>query len=230
MIDRKQTDHFKIKKNRYDENLLSSPPQHVIYETQELIKELKKENVCTVIDFGSGNGRLSIPLLQAGFTVYSVDISTTSLKRLTAVAKRMGCDKKLKTSTHLPHKRVDAVVGADILHHIHIDEELKNIKKILKKKGHILFSEPNILNPAWVIFISLFLDWKVEKRVIFCNYFSLRKVLKHNFFSTIHIHGHGLVPPPFFNKVSLLQKINYRLGNFPFLKLFAYRHFISASH
>lgn len=229
MIDKKQTGHFKIKKNRYDEHLLSSPPQHVIYETQELIKELKKENVCTVVDFGSGNGRLSIPLLQAGFTVYSVDISKTSLKRLTMVAKRMGCDKKLTTSIHLPHKPVDAVVGADILHHTYIDDELKNIKKILKKKGRILFSEPNILNPAWVIFISFFLNWKIEKRVIFCNYFSLQKVFRNNSFSAIHIYGHGLVPPPFFNKVPLLQKINYRLGDFPFLKLFAYRYFISAS-
>ncbi|MEK9179035.1 MAG: class I SAM-dependent methyltransferase [Patescibacteria group bacterium] len=228
MRDKKQAQHFKAQGNRYGENLLLNPPLHVVYETQNIITELRRKGVRTVVDFGSGNGRLSIPLLQAGFTVHCVDISLPSLKRLLKIAKQMGCDKKLSIATRLPQHTVDAVVGTDILHHVHIGEELKDIRTVLRKKGYVLFSEPNILNPAWLFFISFFLDWKVEWRIIFCNYFTLRKMFRENCFPRINIDGHGLLPPPFFNKLPLLQKINYYFGNFPLLKLFSYRYLISA--
>lgn len=68
-----QTDHFKIDAHRYDEKLLQHPPVHVVDETKKIISLLKKKNVKTVIDFGCGNGRLSIPLLQAGFHVTAVE-------------------------------------------------------------------------------------------------------------------------------------------------------------
>ena len=221
--------HFQSKKHRYSEELLLNPPLHVQQETQLIINTLKSHKVRTVVDFGSGNGRLTIPLLQAGFAVTAVDISKESLDRLMVMAEKMNCAQRLSCATYFPRGPFDAVVGTDILHHVDINRELHTMRKALQKSGVLIFSEPNILNISWTIFISLFLDWQVEKGIVFCNYFTLRKLLKTHNFRRIVISGHGLLPPPLFNKAPFLQKVNYFLGNPPILRLFAYRLLIFAS-
>lgn len=220
--------HFQSKKHRYSEELLLNPPLHVQQETQYIINRLKGYKVRTVVDFGSGNGRLTIPLLQAGFVVTAVDISKESLDRLMAMAEKMNCAQHLSCATHFPRGPFDAVVGTDILHHVDINRELHTMRKALHKSGVLIFSEPNILNISWTIFISLFLDWHVEKGIVFCNYFTLRKLLTKHSFRVITITGHGLFPPPLFNRSPFGQMINYFFGNLPFCKLFAYRLIISA--
>lgn len=223
-----QTDHFKVNENRYDERLLMRPPLHVLDETERIISSLKEVKAKTVIDFGCGNGRLSIPLLQAGFHVTAVDISEESLERLKLVAKRLHCDSNLSISSHLPQGQFDAVVGTDILHHVAIGEELGKMKSTLRNGGIILFSEPNFLNIAWSLFITIFLDWKVERGIVHCNYFSLRSVLRKKGFEGIRFDGFALFPPPFVNGVSTLRTLNYLLGRLPVLRIFAYRIIISA--
>jgi SAM-dependent methyltransferase len=222
-----QSAHFNLEKNRYKENLLFHPPKHTQEEINLMIRILKKKNITSVIDFGSGNGRLTFPLLMKVIAVTAVDISTESLQILSTLAKKKGL-KGLSTSDHIPSNKTDAFVGCDILHHIDLDIYLKMMQGRLKEGGFLLFSEPNILNIAWVLFITCMLDWRIEWRVVFCNYFSLTKKLQENKFTHIHIHGIGLLPPPLFNGVSFLQRINYFLGDLPILKLFAYRYIIEA--
>lgn len=224
-----QTDHFKINAHRYDEKLLLYPPLHVADETKRIISLLKEKKVKTVVDFGCGNGRLSIPLLQAGLHVTAVDISEESLKRLAAMAKKLHCDSYLTVSSRIPPGQFDAVVGTDILHHISIGKELKGMNTVLRKGGMIVFSEPNFLNLSWILFITLFLDWRVEKGIIHCTYFSLRSVLKRNGLEGIRFDGFALIPPPFVNRISLLRRLNYYLAKLPVLRIFAYRIIVSAS-
>lgn len=224
-----QTDHFKIDTHRYDEKLLLHPPLHVADETKKIISLLKKKDVKTVIDFGCGNGRLSIPLLQAGFHVSAVDISKESLERLVMIAKKLQCDRYLTVSSHIPEGSFDAVVGTDILHHVTVGEELKKLKLVLRKGGEIVFSEPNFLNISWIIFITIFLDWRVEKGIIQCNHFSLRSVLKRCGFEGIRFDGFAFIPPPFVNRIPVFRGLNYYVGTLPFLKIFAYRIIVSAT-
>lgn len=224
-----QRKYFDKKTNRYSENLLIKPPKHVSDETNTIINELAKQNVHTVIELGSGNGRLTIPLLKRGLTVYAVDISKASLQRLRIIAQKLNCSRKLKISTHLPKRKVDAVVGTDVLHHVDLYKKIKEIFMVLKKKGFIMFSEPNILNPSWIIFISLFLNWTAEKGIAHCNYFTLKKVIMSSSFKKLRITGYGVFPLPLLGWSTLLTKVNNFLGNLPFLKLFAYRYIISAS-
>lgn len=227
MTNTSQAQHFKSKKNRYKEELLFHPPKHTQEEINLMLRILKKRNITSVIDFGSGNGRLTFPLLLNKISVLAVDISKESLEIVKRIAKRRGIQ-HLSTSDHIPSNKTDAFVGCDILHHIDIDIYLKMMQGRLKEGGIILFSEPNILNIAWVLFITFLLDWRIEWRIIFCNYFSLTKKLRENKFTDIHIHGVGLLPPPLLNWAPLLQRINYFLGDLPILKLFAYRFIISA--
>jgi len=230
MIDRKQTEHFKVEKNRYNEHLLFNPPKHTQEEVKTIIKELRNRHVHTVVEFGSGNGRFTIPLLQHNIRVIAVDISKASLKALSEAASRMKIEKGLlSTSQTIPNNRNEAIVGCDILHHVDLDTYLGEMnQKLSKSKGVIIFSEPNILNIFWPLFITLFIDWRVEWRILYCNYLTLREKLELYHFKNIRISGFGLFPLPLFNTLPFLQGINYFLGNVPVLKLFAYRFIIIA--
>lgn len=215
--------YFDNPKNQYPEKNILNPPLHVKKEISIIIDILKKRKCKKIIDFGSGTGRLTIPLLKNNFMVTAIDISKESLKKLFYLSKKIIKSKYLKTLTKLSNQKYDAIVGTDIIHHIDIDKYFILFKKNLKKGGVIIFSEPNILNLSWFIFITLFLDWREEKRIIFCSTINLIKKLKQYQFKKIKFFYLGLFPPIFFNKFPLLAKMNYFLGNLPFLNLFAYR-------
>ncbi len=225
-----QRRHFEKKKNRYDEQLLSTPPRHVVEETEYMMSELSKRKIRRVVDFGSGNGRLTLPLLKKGFNVTAVDISRNSLLSLVEYVKGQGIKKGLlMVSETIPLKKWDAIVGCDILHHVALHETLTKIRsRLTDKKGIIVFSEPNIFNPSWAVFVTLFHSWRIEGGMVNCHYFNFQKELQETRFDAIHLHGYGLLPPIFFNRIPILRKINYFLGDLPVLKFFAYRFIITA--
>jgi len=204
MNDIQQIQYFDKGEHRYEFELLEFPPLHVKTEINNIVQILKKHSLSNIVDFGSGNGRLSIPLLQMGYSVFAVDISQQSLIDLKINAKRLKCDKKLQTFFKFPiNKQVEVVAGTDILHHVDLTKTLINIHRTLIKKGVIVFSEPNFLNPAWVIFITLFLKWSIEWRIMNCNYFSLIFELKKSGFTKIQLTGLGLLPLPFGNRFTI---------------------------
>lgn len=225
-----QEKYFEKKENRYNEHLLFSPPSHVVDEIQHIINGLKCRSINSVVDFGCGNGRLTIPLLMNNIHVTAVDISRNSLNTLIKHVVRMKVDKgAFHVSNMIPHKKWNAIVGCDILHHVPLRETLAEMRKRLTdKKGIIIFSEPNILNLSWSLFVTLKHNWGIEKGLFHCNYFNFQKQLKNNNFCNVQLHGFGLFPPIFFNKFSFLQKINYFLGDLLILKVFAYRFIITA--
>lgn len=230
MIDNKQKKYFEKKENRYDESLLINPLKHVVEETQLILSELKKRSITKVVDFGSGNGRLTIAMLKENIETTAVDISDNSLSTLLKTAKKIGIRSDLlTTSSKIPHKKWDAIVGCDILHHVSLNSTLSEIRTNLEDhRGLILFSEPNIFNLSWGVFVTLRNTWKVEKGMMQCNYFNFLYELRKNNFKNIILHGYGLFPPIFLNKIPFLQEINYFLGNLPILKLLAYRYIIIA--
>ncbi len=206
------------------------PPRHVAEETEYIVNELRRRKIKKVVDFGSGNGRLTIPLLREGITVTAVDISRSSLTSLSEYVKSVRMKKNLLTvSETIPSKKWDAVVGCDILHHVLLGETLAEIRSHLTdKKGMIVFSEPNIFNPSWAVFVTLFHSWRIEGGMVNCHYFNFQHKLQENRFDIVTVHGYGLLPPIFFNTFPILRKINYFLGNLPVLKFFAYRFIITA--
>lgn len=224
-----QAEHFNSEKNQYLSDKLFQPPPHVQDELNQIITLIKKNsNKRKVVDFGSGTGRLTIPLLKNGFTITSVDISNKSLLNLYHNASKIKKQKKLITKTTLPENS-KIICGTDILHHVNLKNYFPLFHQSLTKDGFMIFSEPNILNIGWSLFISLFLDWKIEKGIVQINYFNLVKRLKSAGFKEIKIIGLFLIPPMLFSKVTFLRKINLFLGDLPILKLFAFRYIITAS-
>lgn len=226
---KQQQAFFDFTKNQYDEKLILHPPLHTHLEIEALLKTLPKaETKKIIIDFGAGSGRVTIPLLQRRYTVTAVDLSNNSLKKIDSITKKLRLS-QLTTSNTIPkNKTIQAVVGADVLHHIVLDNILPTIYKSLEKGGVVSFSEPCAWNPAWYIYLQIASDWQVEKRMIYCNYFNLIRTFKKHGFKNVKIQGLGILPRPFFNWSYNLERINDYLGNLPLLKFFAYRYIITA--
>ena len=229
---------FNDSSHQYRQKDLLTPPSHTAYEIGRFMS-LVKVNISgkNIIDFGSGTGRISIPLLKEKFNVCAVDISKESLQNLYQIAKKMGLHAQLETKTALQGTKAHAVIGTDILHHVDLKKHILLFPHHLHKKGMILFSEPNAYNIAWFFYFPLYAFIKkipvkeyiqIEKGFLQCRYGYIKKSLQDAGFKTIRIYGHGLLPPPILWKSSLLSKFNYFLGDLPLLRFFAYRFFIYA--
>jgi 2-polyprenyl-3-methyl-5-hydroxy-6-metoxy-1,4-benzoquinol methylase len=110
-----------------------------------------------VVDFGAGEGRLSIPLTQMGFEVVAVDTSETMLDRLAANAKDK-LPRALQDELHLRRlliepgeqvslgrRKADAIVSrAVLIHHSHADVAniVTGLAAVLKKGGHLIADWP----------------------------------------------------------------------------------------
>lgn len=227
-----QRDVFNQPDKQYQQELIINPPPHTASETQIVINRLKActdPGAGTIADFGSGTGRLTIPLLQNGYTVLPIDVSDDSLQKLKALAARLGLPLDQMSESLPQNGQCAAVVGADILHHVPLNDFLPVIYKSLRPGGCIIFSEPGAFNPTWYLFVTLFVGWKAEKRLVTTNMPNLNAKLARHGFRNIRITGLGLMPRPIFNRVLQLSPLNDRLGNLPILKLFAYRYIIEAT-
>lgn len=211
----------------YTEEKVLNPPPHVLGELNFIFNFLPKKKNLKLVDFGAGGGRVTIPLLKKGYQVLAVDIDKNALRRLIKTAKKIKKEKYLKIKSSLPKKeKYDVILGADVLHHIDIKKYFPYFYNHLKKEGKIIFSEPNVFNFSWIIFISLFLNWFEEKGIFQINYFYLIDQLKKIGFKKIKIFGLYFFPPMIFGKNNFFQKINLFLGNLPLLKLFAFRYIV----
>jgi 2-polyprenyl-3-methyl-5-hydroxy-6-metoxy-1,4-benzoquinol methylase len=185
----------------------------------------------TVIDFGAGTGRLTVPLLQEGTTVHAIDISEESLRRLRTLADSIGYGAHLSCASALPlSNNAHLIMGTDVLHHVDIPAAVQQFLLTLAPSGTCIFSEPNVLNPAWAVFITAShkTSWSVESGILFTNYFSLRRYFTRTK-CTVTIRGFALVPPQLLGFSKTLSRINYWLGDLPILKIFAFRLIIIAT-
>jgi 2-polyprenyl-3-methyl-5-hydroxy-6-metoxy-1,4-benzoquinol methylase len=225
----RQADFFDIDENQYDQALVLNPPLHTLHEIRQITERLRRHGgIQSVVDFGAGSGRLTIPLLQQGYSVLAVDVSRKSLDNLIKLAERLFLPTP-ETATDVPLSRtVDAVVGTDILHHVDLDGYLPLLHEALNEGGAMVFSEPGGFNPAWYVYLPLTAPWQIEKGVRHCTYMNLKSKLVAHGFKDVSISGVGLLPRPFFNRWPRLSKLNDALGGLPVVKLFAYRYVIQA--
>ena len=217
--------YFESRKHRYNRKFLLNPPVHTQVETGSLINKIpRKFYDGEVVDFGSGNGRLTIPLLKSGFRVKAVDVIKKSLKELTEISKNLGY--KVRTYQKLESiGKANVVVGCDILHHIGLKKYSEILYKTLEEDGVMVFSEPGAMNPFWYFYITLFADWKVEKGLFQCSLWNLNKTFKNAGFRKVEISGMGLFPRALFQN-RFLCRLNDALGDLPFIKYFAYRYLL----
>lgn len=106
----------------------------------------------TVIDFGCGNGRLTIPLALAGYDTIAVDSSSVMLQRLKARTDLAGM-KGIKSvqsdgsdlSDKLGKKKADViVVRAVLIHHDYagVEQIVTGLAKAMKPGGYLIADWP----------------------------------------------------------------------------------------
>lgn len=115
----------------------------------------------TVVDFGCGDGRLAIPLAQAGFDVTGIDASPTMIANLTARARdaRVKLHAAISNGTDLDSildEQVDVIVcRAVLIHHSHADGNIlvHALAKHIKPGGYFIADWPtgkHYLRQNWI--------------------------------------------------------------------------------
>jgi 2-polyprenyl-3-methyl-5-hydroxy-6-metoxy-1,4-benzoquinol methylase len=223
----RQRQYFEDARHQYPRASVLHPPLHTAIELGRVLAALGNVQG-TVVDLGAGTGRLSIALARAGYRVLAVDVSSVSLAVLSGVADELGLT-AISTATELPRgARFEGIVGADILHHIDLDEYLPVVHSSLREAGKVVFSEPGGWNPAWYVFLPLFHDMSVERNIVTCNVRNLRRCFERHGYRDVRITGVGVLPRPLFGWNARGCSFHDQVGNWPGLKLFAYRYLVEA--
>lgn len=106
-----------------------------------------------VLEYGCSNGQSSIGLASSAKHVTGIDISDVAIaqanaeaarKSITNVSFRVDNAEKMD----FPAASFDVVFGSGILHHLNLEEAIKEVRRVLRPSGRAFFFEPLGHNPA----------------------------------------------------------------------------------
>lgn len=112
----------------------------------------------TILDFGCGDGWVSVRLAKLGNRLHGFDISASLIERAKGLAERANVagitsfKEMAAENLDYPDESFDMIVGTSILHHTDLDKALERIRAVLKADGTAIFMEPlnqNILLKTW---------------------------------------------------------------------------------
>jgi len=187
-----------------------------------------------VLEVGCGTGIYTEKLARTGADIVAIDISSDLLAQARNKIKSPNISFLEADLENLPfpNENFDAVVGVSILHHVNACEALKEIRRVLKPDGAIVFSEPNMLNPQ-IAFernipaIRKMLGNSPSETAFFR--WGLARMLKNAGFSEIDIKPfdflHPLTPKAF---IKTVERLGLIIEHIPLLKEFAGSLLISA--
>ncbi len=102
-----------------------------------------------VLELGCGTGLLTREIVTKKVLLTSIDISPDLME----IAKKNIIDSNVEfiienaCQMSFNDQTFNAVIGSSVLHHLDIDSALSEIFRVLKPGGHIVFTEPNMMNP-----------------------------------------------------------------------------------
>ncbi len=107
----------------------------------------------TVLELGCGTGYFTRELARSGADVVAIDVSPELLEiaKTNHSAPNVRYEIQNAYALSYPDAVFDSVVGSSVLHHLEIQEALREVYRVLKSGGTIYFTEPNMLNPQIAI-------------------------------------------------------------------------------
>ncbi len=155
-----------------------------------------------VLDVGCGMGKYTLPLAERGHLLEALDISPRLLEALAYAARGRAvipthCADILRPAESL-YGRFDVVAGFFMLHHLaDADEAFRQMKKLLKTKGRIVFLDVNPLCPLYYVQIALTpgMSWRAERGILNLTPGKLRAGLAAAGFHNSRIERFGILPP-----------------------------------
>ena len=101
-----------------------------------------------VLELGCGTGEFTKRVVRAGANVVALDLSA---ELLTKAQAKVGAEVHFVrgNAQALPFRDgiFDVVYGCSILHHLEVEVALREVHRVLRHGGRLVFSEPNLLNP-----------------------------------------------------------------------------------
>ena len=226
----RQREYFDATRNQYDPRLISGPPRHVATEISLVIEKLDglREDEW-IVDFGAGTGRLTYPLVAAGYHVVAVDLSQVSLARIEEVTRDLP-GRVLRTHDSLPPgERFVAVTGTDVLHHIDLATQIPRLGRSARPRwsaGVLRAERPQSLLVPLHHVLSRLEGRAADHSLPRAGH--LTPPRRSSGFKEVRIQGLGLLPTALFNWSQSLDRANRWLGQLPVLRLFAYRIIVTA--
>ncbi|HEY4255849.1 MAG TPA: class I SAM-dependent methyltransferase [Candidatus Udaeobacter sp.] len=106
-----------------------------------------------VLELGCGTGYFTRELARSGADVVAIDVSPELLEIAKANCSAPNVRYEIQNAYELsyPDAVFHSVVGSSVLHHLEIEEAIREIYRVLKPSGAIYFTEPNMLNPQIAI-------------------------------------------------------------------------------
>jgi len=106
-----------------------------------------------ILELGCGTGYFTRELARTGAMIDAVDISPELLAVAREHCPTVNVTFQIQNAYALEYEDsvFDAVVGSSVLHHLAIEQALTQIYRVLRPRGTICFTEPNMLNPQIAI-------------------------------------------------------------------------------
>jgi 2-polyprenyl-3-methyl-5-hydroxy-6-metoxy-1,4-benzoquinol methylase len=106
-----------------------------------------------VLELGCGTGSFTRELARSGAEIVAIDVSPELLEIANANTSAPNVQYQIQNAYALryPEGMFDSVVGSSVLHHLEIEDAIRDIYRVLKPEGTIYFTEPNMLNPQIAI-------------------------------------------------------------------------------
>ena len=180
-----------------------------------------------VLELGCGTGYFTRELARSGADIVAIDVSPELLEiaQTDCSAENVRYEAQNASALTYPNDVFDSVVGSSILHHLEINEALREIYRVLKPGGTIYFTEPNMLNPQ--IAVQKNVPWVKRKLgdspddTAFFRW-PLRRLLTQTGFRDVRINPFDFLHPktPGF-LVNRLNGLGRFLENMPVISEFA---------
>jgi len=187
-----------------------------------------------VLELGCGTGHFTRELARSRADIVAIDVSPELLKIAKADCSAANVRYEIQNACALnyPDSSFDSVVGSSVLHHLDIEEAVREIYRVLKRGGTIYFTEPNMLNPQ--IAIQKNFPWVKRKlgdspdETAFFRW-PLRRLLQRTGFCDVRIKPfdflHPKTPSPVVNQLNAFGRF---LENVPVMSEFAGSLYIRA--
>lgn len=106
----------------------------------------------TVLDYGCGIGSITEKVARQNPTkIVGADISDVSISKAIDNAKKKNLNIEYRVenceSSSFASESFDLIYGTGILHHLNLEKSVKEINRLLKKDGKMIFMEPLGTNP-----------------------------------------------------------------------------------
>lgn len=102
-----------------------------------------------VLEIGCGTGFFTRYIVRKPVMLTAIDISPELIEiaKQNIIASNVEFIIDNAYQMSFDHQTFDAVIGSSVLHHLEVDQALKEIYRVLKPGGYIAFTEPNMMNP-----------------------------------------------------------------------------------